>query len=613
MRHGIVGAALACVLSLGAGAEERHGFAILGTLKYGPDFKHFDYVDPQAPKGGTVRLWFQGTFDSLNPFILKGVPAAGHNPFAPSGGFLLPFENLMVASADEPDSYYGLVARSVELPPSREWVAFRLRPEARFHDGSRITAEDVVFSFETLKTNKFANPNYRVLYEDIVEARALAPDHVRFTFKAGAVTRDLASHVAVMPILSKAYYVQHDFAKASLEVPLSSGPYEVELVDPGRSITYRRVKDHWAKDLPAYRGRYNFDRLQWIYFRERTIGLQALFAGKLDFREEFTSRDWATRYDVPAVKDGRIIRELVADETPSGSQAFFLNTRREKFKDRRVRKALGLVFDFEWTNETIFHDAYLRTRSIFENSELAARAAPTPAELELLKPARGKLPDAAFEKPFLPPVNGGVRALRPNLRAARRLLEEAGWRIVDKLLVDREGNHFRIEFLSFLQGFERIVLPYTENLRRLGIEATFRLVEPSQYQRRLITFDYDVVTSRFVSSLTPGVGLRNFWSSTSARAEGSRNLAGVADPVIDSLVENVIAARNRDELRVATRALDRMVMWNHYLVPQWYLASHRIAYWDVFGRPESKPKYALGFLDTWWIDPAKRARIEASR
>ena len=603
---------LALGLAAGAGAEERHGFAILGELKYGPDFSHFEYANPDAPKGGTARLWFQGSFDSLNPFILKGVPAAGLNPFV-SGGFLLPFESLMVASADEPDSFYGLVAKSVELPPAREWVAFRLNPKARFHDGSPITAADVVFTFETLKSHKSANPSYRVLYEDIVEARALAPDHVRFTFKAGAETRDLAGYVAAMPILSKAHYERHDFAEASLTPPLASGPYKVETVDAGRSISYVRVENHWARDHPIYRGRYNFDSLKWIYIRDRTVGLQALFAGQLDFREEFTSRDWATRYDVPAVKDGRLIRELLPDESPSGTQAFFLNTRRKKFQDIRVREALGLAFDFEWTNEKLFHDAYKRTTSIFQNSALAALGPPAPAEAALLEPARGKLPKEAFERPFTPPVNGGNRALRPNLRAARRLLEAAGWRVVDNELVDARGQQLRIEFLSFLQGFKRIILPYTENLRRLGIDATFRLVESAQYQRRLVTFDYDVVTSRFASPLTPGVGLRNLWSSRSAATEGSRNFAGIADPLIDMLVEKVVAARNREELVTATRALDRTVMWSHYLVPQWYLASHRIAYWDIFGRPSIKPKYDLGFLDTWWIDTEKRARLEASR
>ncbi len=609
----LLGAALAAGLAGAAGAEDRHGFAILGSLKYGPDYSHFDYVDPGAPKGGTARLWFQGSFDSLNPFILKGVPAAGLNFFL-SGEKFLSFESLMYQSMDEPDSFYALVAKSVELSPEGKWISFRIDPRARFHDGSPITAEDVAFSFDTLKNHKGANPFYRVQFDDIEEARALAPDHVRFTFKAGAETRDLPAYVALMPILSKAFYETHDFAKASLTPPLMSGPYEIEAVEAGRSITWRRVKDHWAEDHPVYRGRYNFDRLKWIYIRDRTVGLQALFGGQLDFREEFTSRDWATRYDdVPAVKDGRLKREVLGDESPSGTQAFYLNSRREKFKDIRVRQALGLVFDFEWTNETLFYDAYKRTRSIFQNSEMAALGPPSAAELELLAPARDALPAAAFEGPYAPPVNGGTRALRPNLREASKLLKAAGWRVVDGKLVDAKGEPFTIEFLSVLQGFERIVLPYTENLRRLGIEAGFRLVESAQYQRRRVTFDYDVITARFRMSLTPGVALRNLFNSRSAVREGSLNYAGIADPLVDGLIEKVVGARNRDELVTATRALDRMVMWNHYLIPQWYSASHRIAYWDVFGRPKTKPRYDLGFLDTWWIDPEKRARIEAAR
>ena len=392
----------------------------------------------------------------------------------------------------------------------------------------------------------------------------------------------------VMPIISKAYFTAHEFDRTTLTPPLGSGPYRVADVDPGRSLVYQRVADYWGADLPVNRGRYNFASLKWTYIRDRTVGLQALFAGQLDFREEFTSRDWATRYDVPAVKDGRIFRELLPDESPSGTQAFFLNTRREKFQDIRVRKALGLAFDFEWTNRTLFHGAYKRTSSIFQNSELAALGPPSAAEGALLEPARGKLAKQAFEQPFTPPVNGAARALRSNQREAHRLLKAAGWRVVDGKLVDDAGKQFKIEFLSFLQGFERIILPYTENLRRLGIDATFRLVESAQYQRRVVTFDYDVVTSRFVSPLTPGVGLRNLWTSRSAATEGSRNFAGIADPLIDTLVEKVVAARDRAELITATRALDRMVMWRHYLVPQWYLASHRIAYWDVFGHTGSR-------------------------
>lgn len=612
MNSWVLVATLAATLAtLTAEAEERHGFAVLGSLKYGPEFTHFEYADPEAPKGGELVLSFQGSFDSVTPFLLKGVSAAGSNPFIP-GGSLITFESLMEKSNDEPDSYYGLIARSVELADDGRSISFTLRPEARFHDGSQITAEDVVFSFEALQSAA-ANPIYRVLFRDVVAAEALAPDRIRFIFREGAVTRDLPTYVSTMPILSKAYYQAHDFAQATLEPPLASGPYKVVAVDAGRSITYARVVDHWAKELPVYRGRYNFDRVRWDYYRDRTIALESLFAGKTHFREEFTSRDWATRYDVPAIRQGLIKRAEPPDETPSGTQAFFLNTRREKFQDRRVRKALLLAFDFEWTNKTIFYGAYKRTTSIFENSELAAKAPPTAAELALIEPYRDEVPAEVFTMPYVPPVNAGDGNIRQRLREAGNLLGQAGWRIKDNRLVNAAGEPFTIEFLSFLQGFERIVLPYAENLRRLGIDASFRLVESAQYQDRLIDFDYDVITNRFGGTLTPGVELRNTWGSEAATVEGSRNYAGIGEPVVDALIEQVIGAKSRDGLITATRALDRVVMWGHYLVPQWYNDTHRIAYWDFFGRPETKPKYALGFFDTWWIEPARKAQTLSRR
>lgn len=601
------GAPLLCFLVALAApslAAERHGFATLGTLKYPPDFTHFEYADPDAPKGGAVVLWFVGTFDSLNPFILKGRPAMGSNPFQP-GGSLLPFQSLMASAADEPDSFYGLVARGVELAPDRSWVDFTLRPEARWHDGSALTAADVVFSFETLKTE--GNPLYRILYKDIVEVRALTPGKVRFAFRAGAASRDLPGFAATMPLISKAYYAEHSFNKTSLEPPLASGLYRVSKVDPGRAVTYERIPGHWAENLPVNRGRFNFDKIRYDYYRDRDIALQALFAGKLDFREEFTSRDWATKYDVPAVREGSLKREILPDESPSGTQAFFLNTRRAKFADRRVREALAYAFDFEWTNKNLFYGLYDRTYSIFQNSNLEGRGVPAEAELDLLTPYRGQLQAEVFERPYAAPKTDGSGKLRGQLRTARKLLADAGWRIKDGKLANAAGEPFEIEFLSFLKGFERIVMPYVRNLETLGIAAKFRLVDTSQYQRRRQAFDYDVITMRFGGTLTPGIELRNRWGSEAADLEGSDNLAGIKDPVVDALIDTVIAARNRDELSVAARALDRVVMWGHYLVPQWYKASHNIAYWDIFGRPATKPNYALGFIDTWWIDKAKAA------
>lgn len=603
----LAAALLAMLAALPAAAEPQHGFAVLGELKYGPGFEHFDYVDPDAPKGGETVLWYQGSFDSLNPFILKGVPAAGHNPFLVDGA-LLTFESLMVASADEPGSYYGLVAESVELPEDRSWVEFVLRPEARFHDGSAITAEDVAFSFETLKTK--GHPTYGLLLQDVVEAQVLAPRRIRFVFRDGALTRDLPAYVAGLPILSKDWYAEHDFSEASLEPPMASGPYRVARVEAGRFIEYERIPGWWAEDLPVNVGRWNFGRIKYDYYRDREIALEALFAGRIDFREEFTSRDWATKYDVPAVRDGRLKREVLPDETPSGTQAFFFNQRREKFADPRVRQALNWAFDFEWTNRTLFYGMYERSTSIFENSELAAKEPPTAAEIALLEPFRDRLPEEAFEKPYQPPKTDGSGNIRSELRHAMRLLTAAGWKLEGGRLVNAEGEPFEIEFITNSQAFERIVLPYIRNLERLGISARLRLLDNAQYVQRVQTFDFDVTTARFGGSLTPGLEQRNRWGSEAASRQGSQNLAGVADPAVDALLDELIGAKTRDELIVAARALDRAVMWGHHIVPQWFKGSHTIAYWDRFGRPEVKPKYALGFIDTWWVDEKKQAALE---
>ena len=598
--------AFALLAAASAEAEPRHGFAVLGELKYGPDFKHFDYVEPGAPKGGETVLWYQGSFDSLNPFILKGVPAAGHNPFLVDGN-LLTFESLMVAAADEPGSYYGLVAETVDLPEDRSWVEFRLRPQAKFHDGTTITAEDVAFSFDTLK--KEGHPTYGLLLRDVVEAQVLTPRRVRFVFRDGALTRDLPAYVAGLPILSKAWYAMREFGKASMEPPMASGAYRVAEVEAGRFITYERVPGWWADRLPVNVGRWNFVRIKYDYYRDREIALEALFAGRVDFREEYTSRDWATKYDVPAVRDGRLKRETLPDETPSGTQAFFFNQRREKFADSRVRQALNWAFDFEWTNRALFYGLYERSTSIFENSDLAAKAPPTPAEIALLEPFRDRLPKETFERPYAPPRTDGSGNVRSELRNAGKLLAEAGWKLKGGRLVNANGEPFEIEFIIDSQGFERIILPYVKNLERLGIAANLRLLDSAQYVKRVQTFDFDVATARFSGSLTPGVEQRNRWGSEAAFREGSQNLAGIADPAIDALLDKLIGARDRTELVTAARALDRAVMWGRHLVPQWFKGSHTIAYWDRYSRPKVKPKYDLGFLDTWWLDEKKQAAL----
>ena len=484
----------------------------------------------------------------------------------------------------------------------------RLPCGRRWHDGSAISADDVAFSFDILKTK--GHPVYRVLFKDITGTEVLGPRKVRFNFAKGVLTRDLPATVAAMPVLSKSWYSDHDFTKTTMTPPMGSGPYRVEKVDPGRSITYVLVDDHWGKDLAVYRGRNNFRRITWDYYRDRDIALESLFAGKIDFREDFTSRNWATKYDdVPAVKDGRLIKEILPDQNPSGFQAFFPNTRRAKFTDRRVRQAIGLVFDFEWTNKNLFHGLYQRTYSIFQNSDMEATGAPVGAELALLEPWRKDLPKEVFGEVYRAPKTKGTGNIRGQLRQAKKLLGAAGWKVRDGKLVNGAGKSFEIEFLSYGKAFERIVMPYIRNLEKLGITARFRLVEPAQYQRRVQEFDFDITTFRNSSSLTPGLGLRSAWNSKTADMTGGRNYTGLKSPAVDALIEKIIQAGNRDELRHATHALDRVIMWSHNLVPQWFKASHTIAYWDLFGRPASKPKYARGVLDTWWWDPAKAAKL----
>jgi microcin C transport system substrate-binding protein len=412
-----------------------------------------------------------------------------------------------------------------------------------------------------------------------------------------------------LPVLSKAWYQTHDFAKASMEPPLASGAYRVAQVEAGRYVTYERIPGWWAENLPVNVGRWNFGRIKYDYYRDREIALEALFAGRVDFREEFTSRDWATKYDVPAVREGRLIREELPDETPSGAQAFFFNQRREKFADPRVREALNWAFDIEWTKKTLFYGAYKRSTSIFENSDLAAKAPPTPDEIALLEPFRDRLPKEAFEQPYQPPKTDGSGNMRDELRRASRLLAAAGWAPKDGRLVNAKGEPFEIEFIIDSKSFERIILPYVKNLERLGVAARVRLLDAAQYVQRVQTFDFDVVTARFGGSLTPGVEQRNRWSSEAASREGSMNLAGIADPAVDALLDRLIGARDRTDLVTAARALDRAVMWGQHLVPQWFKGSHTIAYWDRFGRPKLKPKYDLGFLDAWWIDEKKQAAL----
>lgn len=592
------------LLAAPAIAEPRHGLSIFGELKYPADFKHFDYVNPDAPKGGKAsQIGPSGvtTFDSFNSFILKGDAAQGME---------LVFDTLMVRALDEPDAVYGLVAETADVAPDGLSVTFKMRPEAKFADGSPLTADDVVFSFETIKAK--GHPAFAIPLRDVKSAVAIDPHTVKYTFE-GALIRDLPTTVATLPILSKAYYSTHEFDKTTLEAPLGSGPYKVGPYKAGTFVTYVRRPDYWAKDLPVSRGLYNFDEVRYDYYRDRTLELEGLLAGNIDFREEFTSKDWATGYDRAPVKDGRVKLETLADERPSGAQGFFINTRRDKFKDVRVRKALGLVFDFEWSNKNLFFGLYTRTASYFENSDLKAVGQPTPDELKLLEPFRDKLPEAVFGEPVSPPVTDGSGNNRTQLREAAKLLDEAGWKQTPQGVRNADGQPLSIEILMDSPSFERIIAPYVKSLKSIGIDASMRLVDSAQYERRMKDYDFDLTTQRYALRLTPGVELKNFWGSKAAASPGSYNLAGISDPVLDELIDKIVQAKSRDELIAATRAADRVLRAGYYWVPQWYKGAHNLAFWDKFSWPAVKPKYERGALETWWIDAEKEKALAARK
>lgn len=600
--------ALAAAMALLAGlaapapAAPRHGLSVFGDLAYDEDFAHFRYVNPEAPKGGTFSLtgWSgTTTFNSLNAFILRGDAAQGMS---------LVFDTLMTPAADEPDAVYGLVARTADLAADGRSVIFELRPEAAFADGSPLTAEDVVFSFEVLRDK--GHPIYRQTLRDVVAAEALGPHTVRYTF-AGDLVRDLPLTVATLPVFSKTYYATRAFEETTLEPPLGSGPYRVADVRQGRAISFVRRDDYWGRDLPVNRGRWNFDEIRFEYFRDRTAAMEAFKAGAYDFREEFTAKVWATEYDFAAMRDGRVVREVLDDRTPSGTQGYFLNTRRAKLADPRVRAALALAFDYEWTNRNIFYDLYRRTVSYFENSDMKAEGPAEGAERALL--AEVGAPEEAFGPPVVPPVSDGSGQDRRLLREAARLLDEAGWRVSGGVRANSWGERLSLEFLMFEPTFERVNAPYIKNLRLLGIDATMRIVDPAQYERRVKSFDFDITVRRYSMRLTPGVELASYFGSEAAGTEGSLNLSGIADPAVDALVGRAMAAHDRSGLVTAIRALDRVLRTGHYWVPHWHKASHTIAYWDRFSRPAVKPDYDRGILDTWWYDRDKAARFGGGR
>jgi microcin C transport system substrate-binding protein len=589
-------AALFAALLLGSAAraddiKPAHAIAMHGSPKYGPGFTHFDYVDPDAPKGGTVRLAAVGsTFDSLNPFIIKGVPAEGAN---------LPFETLLTGSADEAFTGYGLIAQSVEVPPDRSWVIFTLRPEARWHDGQPITADDVLFSFGTLRTQ--GHPQYRFYYQAVAKAEKLGPLRVKFTFKPGD-NRELPLIVGQMPILPRHYWQGKDFGKTTLEPPLGSGPYRIASFEPGRNIVYQRVPDYWGKDLAVRRGQDNFDTIRYDYYRDSTVALEAFKAGSYDWRLENEAKKWATGYqDWSALADGRGYMVRFPNGRPTGMQAFVYNLRRPLFQDPRVRQALAYAFDFEWTNRQLFYGQYERTESFFSNSELASRGLPGPAELDVLTPLRAEVPPEVFTTEYRAPSTDGSGNIRPNLRIAMDLLEQAGWRVVDGKLT-KDGQPFRFEILLVQPAWERITLPFVGNLKRLGIDASVRTVDNAQYKERTDHYDFDMVVNVWGESLSPGNEQRGFWGSGAADEVGGDNVAGIRNPAVDSLIDQLVAAPDREALVARTRALDRVLLWNHYVIPQWHLGVDRVAFWNRFGMPKVVPTQGVDLM-TWWMQP----------
>lgn len=596
---------VAGLLWLGAGGaladavQISHGISTRGALKYPPDFKHFGWVNPDAPKGGqlsTIGAAAINGFDSLNGFVLKGDPAQGLQT--------LYFDSLMIRSWDEPDAVYGLLARHVEMPESRAWAIFELRPEARFADGSPVTAEDVVFSINSLRDK--GAPLYALALRGVTSVRALSAHRVRFDF-APEAGRNLVQTVATMPVFSAKWYAGRDFAESSMDVPLSSGPYAIEQAIPNSVITYRRRADWWAAHLPVARGRWNFDQITYRYYKDRALGFEAFKAGDYLLREEFTSKTWATEYEFPAVKDGRVKRITLPDGRMSGTQGFWLNTRRPQLVDVRVREALAMMFDFEWSNRSLFYGLYTRTDSFFENSVYEAVGEPSAAELALLEPYRGRLDPRVFGPAVSPPVTDGTGNIRDLLRRAGALLDASGWKVVDGKRRNAAGQVLSVEILDSDDSFGRIIQPYLRNLERLGVEATFRVVDDAQLQRRQEAFDYDMLPARFSLSATPGTELRAFLHSQSAQAPGSQNLAGIADPVIDALLERALAARDDASAQTALRALDRIFRAGHYWVPHWFKASHHIAMWDRFERPSVKPPFDRAIEETWWARPAGTA------
>lgn len=571
----------------------RHALSLFGDPKYEQGFAHFDYVNPDAPKGGEVREAAYGSFDSFNPYILKGTPAQGLG---------LIYDTLTASSLDEPGTQYALLAKSMAHPDDFASVTFTLDERARFHDGVSVKAADVVWSFKTLTSN---HPFYRAYYADVDSVEAISERVVKFTFRKSG-NRELPQIVGQLVVLPKHYWAGEgkDIQKTTLEPPVGSGAYIIDTFETGRYVAYRRNPDYWAKDLNVSVGKYNFARVRYDYFGDFTVAFEAFKAGNLQFRDENNSKNWATGYDVPAAKDGRMTLEMPANGSVQGMQGFIFNTRKNKFKDLKLRQAFNHAYDFEWANNTLFYGQYVRTGSYFDNSELAATELPSPAELQLLTPLQDQLPASVFTQAYRNPENPDPNALRQNLRKAKKLLEEAGWNVTNGKL-QKNGEILEVEFLLVQPAFERIVAPFIRNLEKLGVTANIRTIDPTQYQNRVMDYDFDIIVHSFGQSLSPGNEQRNYWSAENADRPGGRNLIGIKNPAIDKLVEHIIFAPNRATQITATRALDRVLLAHHFVVPHWHIPTHRLAYWHNISRPDNLPLYSHGFPSIWWANEDK--------
>ncbi len=598
----------ALATSLKAEQTRHHALSLIGTPKYPADFKHFDYVNPNAPKAGAVRLHATGTFNSLNPFILKGDSAAGIG---------LIYDQLMETSLEEPSTVYGSLAEWVTFPDDFSSATYKLRDEARWHDGKPVTPEDVIFSMGTLKAG---HPFYAQYYKNVVKLEKTGDREVTFHFDVKD-NRELPMIVGELTILPKHYWTgkdangnTRDISKTTLEPPLGSGPYRIKEVNAGRSITLERVKDYWASKLPVKLGQDNFDSIRYEYFRDSTVAFEAFKADKLDYYQETSSKNWATGYDFPAARNKWIKRELVELKRGQPMQAFVLNTRNDNFKDPRVRRAFNLAFDFEWANKNLFYDQYKRVSSYFQNTELASSGLPEGRELEILNEVKDQIPPEVFTKPYTNPKTDGSGRMRHNFRTATKLFNEAGWVVKDRKLVNKKtGGQMSASFLLVSPQFERIVQPYMRNLERLGIKTSLRVVDVPQYRRRLDTFDFDIVVGNFGQSQSPGNEQRDFWGSAAADKDGSRNLIGIKNPAVDTLIDKIIFAKDRADLVAATRALDRVLLWNNYVVPQWFAPNSRVAHWDRFGHPNQLPPLSVGFPTVWWWDQVSAAKLASAK